>query len=117
MSGYCVDVCVLYFVFFKQKTAYEMRSSDWSSDVCSSDLRCREGNQPRVSTCDGCRRRVVVPNHTLTASARRRPAVRVGPKSSGETAFLDENRQSAGGRKISGRSDGYTGGWYGALSR
>src|SRR3546814_2029627 len=26
------------FVFFKQKTAYEMRISDWSSDVCSSDL-------------------------------------------------------------------------------
>src|SRR3546814_8000862 len=42
-------VCVLYncvlcvcsvfvFFFFKQKTAYEMRISDWSSDVCSSDL-------------------------------------------------------------------------------
>src|SRR3546814_8996498 len=29
---------VLYFFFFKQKTAYEMRISDWSSDVCSSDL-------------------------------------------------------------------------------
>src|SRR3546814_18539906 len=29
-------VCV--FLFFKQKTAYEMRISDWSSDVCSSDL-------------------------------------------------------------------------------
>src|SRR3546814_1414419 len=29
--------CVL-LVFFKQKTAYEMRISDWSSDVCSSDL-------------------------------------------------------------------------------
>src|SRR3546814_6136727 len=27
------------FIFFKQKTAYEMRISDWSSDVCSSDLR------------------------------------------------------------------------------
>src|SRR3546814_3332213 len=26
------------FLFFKQKTAYEMRISDWSSDVCSSDL-------------------------------------------------------------------------------
>src|SRR3546814_2176311 len=26
--------------FFKQKTAYEMRISDWSSDVCSSDLYC-----------------------------------------------------------------------------
>src|SRR3546814_1220708 len=31
-----VVVCVLFF-FFKQKTAYEMRISDWSSDVCSSD--------------------------------------------------------------------------------
>src|SRR3546814_3450822 len=29
----------LLFFFFKQKTAYEMRISDWSSDVCSSDLR------------------------------------------------------------------------------
>src|SRR3546814_4598297 len=29
--------CVFFF-FFKQKTAYEMRISDWSSDVCSSDL-------------------------------------------------------------------------------
>src|SRR3546814_6577012 len=28
-----------FFFFFKQKTAYEMRISDWSSDVCSSDLR------------------------------------------------------------------------------
>src|SRR3546814_4104799 len=30
------------FFFFKQKTAYEMRISDWSSDVCSSDLHCRQ---------------------------------------------------------------------------
>src|SRR3546814_9360729 len=29
---------MLYVFFFKQKTAYEMRISDWSSDVCSSDL-------------------------------------------------------------------------------
>src|SRR3546814_2222302 len=28
----------IFFFFFKQKTAYEMRISDWSSDVCSSDL-------------------------------------------------------------------------------
>src|SRR3546814_11979862 len=32
-----VILCVFFF-FFKQKTAYEMRISDWSSDVCSSDL-------------------------------------------------------------------------------
>src|SRR3546814_5499126 len=31
-------VCCLFCFFFKQKTAYEMRISDWSSDVCSSDL-------------------------------------------------------------------------------
>src|SRR3546814_6336824 len=30
---------MIFFFFFKQKTAYEMRISDWSSDVCSSDLR------------------------------------------------------------------------------
>src|SRR3546814_8576815 len=35
---YIVLCCVCVFFFFKQKTAYEMRISDWSSDVCSSDL-------------------------------------------------------------------------------
>src|SRR3546814_9183889 len=34
-------VVCLFFFFFKQKTAYEMRISDWSSDVCSSDLPTR----------------------------------------------------------------------------
>src|SRR3546814_5357529 len=35
-----MDACSFFFLFFffKQKTAYEMRISDWSSDVCSSDL-------------------------------------------------------------------------------
>src|SRR3546814_10249096 len=35
-------VCLVFFFFFKQKTAYEMRISDWSSDVCSSDLLANE---------------------------------------------------------------------------
>src|SRR3546814_7328111 len=34
----CVDMMVIICLCFKQKTAYEMRISDWSSDVCSSDL-------------------------------------------------------------------------------
>src|SRR3546814_5524844 len=38
-----VDDCVF---FFKQKTAYEMRISDWSSDVCSSDLGTATTNWP-----------------------------------------------------------------------
>src|SRR3546814_10128064 len=33
-----MQYCVCWCFFFKQKTAYEMRISDWSSDVCSSDL-------------------------------------------------------------------------------
>src|SRR3546814_9883089 len=35
VCGSCLDI----FFFCKQKTAYEMRISDWSSDVCSSDLQ------------------------------------------------------------------------------
>src|SRR3546814_19067342 len=41
-----MPACVL--SFLKQKTAYEMRISDWSSDVCSSDLLARRDAQPRL---------------------------------------------------------------------
>ena len=34
-----IVLCVVFFFFFKQKTAYEIKECDWSSDVCSSDLR------------------------------------------------------------------------------
>src|SRR3546814_9584934 len=45
LSGMCVVMLILF--FFKQKTAYEMRISDWSSDVCSSDLgRCLAPRRP-----------------------------------------------------------------------
>src|SRR3546814_10471974 len=40
---------VFYFFFFKQKTAYEMRISDWSSDVCSSDLTPSRRTAARIS--------------------------------------------------------------------
>src|SRR3546814_8723824 len=42
---YIYSVCIL---FFKQKTAYEMRISDWSSDVCSSDLTARSRRASRL---------------------------------------------------------------------
>src|SRR3546814_7638865 len=53
----------MFFVFFKQKTAYEMRISDWSSDVCSSDLgaqheldsACRAHPGRRSHPVRGCR--------------------------------------------------------------
>src|SRR3546814_1087136 len=59
---FCYLLCFCFF-FFKQKTAYEMRISDWSSDVCSSDLggrhrRRRERTpQPRGDHLGPSRRR------------------------------------------------------------
>src|SRR3546814_4367424 len=51
-----LQVVVVIFFFFKQKTAYEMRISDWSSDVCSSDLpavgrRARPGRTASRRRC------------------------------------------------------------------
>src|SRR3546814_6513181 len=44
--------CWCWFFLFKQKTAYEMRISDWSSDVCSSDLDPRPGHSARRAVDD-----------------------------------------------------------------
>src|SRR3546814_1092061 len=57
--------------FFKQKTAYEMRISDWSSDVCSSDLRLALGIEPRghagaTTQCNG--EKVVGPGPGVAAA-------------------------------------------------
>src|SRR3546814_7936484 len=48
-------ICSFFFFFFKQKTAYEMRISDWSSDVCSSDLRCFRQCAAKVVDIDQAR--------------------------------------------------------------
>src|SRR3546814_5207437 len=49
----CVVICGVddVFFFFKQKTAYEMRISDWSSDVCSSDLSGSYAGGPFRTVC------------------------------------------------------------------
>src|SRR3546814_1159276 len=58
---------LLFFFFFKQKTAYEMRISDWSSDVCSSDLEA-------LSKLTAGRTRAVVNNHqVMTGEFTRNP--------------------------------------------
>src|SRR3546814_5830841 len=51
------------FYFFKQKTAYEMRMSDGSSDVCSSDLPCSGGSACMVSARSVRERSRTKPNH------------------------------------------------------
>ena len=45
---FCLFFCLFVF-FFKQKTAYEIRNCDWSSDVCSSDLNGGHAVSLRVS--------------------------------------------------------------------
>src|SRR3546814_18125695 len=60
-------VIVFNFFFFKQKTAYEMRISDWSSDVCSSDLLRR-----RAGRDYGC---AAGPDDHAGAAGSRQPAV------------------------------------------
>src|SRR3546814_6811195 len=50
--SYVFSFCVF---FFKQKTAYEMRISDWSSDVCPSDLDAATAAVRLVSVCGGDR--------------------------------------------------------------
>src|SRR3546814_2843388 len=47
------------FFFFKQKTAYEMRISDWSSDVCSSDLVVHHPGDDLAVALDGDRDREI----------------------------------------------------------
>src|SRR3546814_913778 len=55
------------FFFFKQKTAYEMRISDWSSDVCSSDLRPAPAARFPDDVCAGLQRtRLTFMDHTMT---------------------------------------------------
>src|SRR3546814_2330369 len=71
---YCL--CVSFF-FFKQKTAYEMRISDWSSDVCSSDLQVQASailGDPLVGSV-ACRGTGGVHGRDLQLQLARKPPV------------------------------------------
>src|SRR3546814_8690961 len=65
------------FFFFKQKTAYEMRISDWSSDVCSSDLIPKVGPAPGARTLDAI---AVITDH-------------IGPKHRADAAVVHRRGQ------------------------
>src|SRR3546814_14749159 len=68
MSRYVFLCCCYNFFFFKQKTAYEMRISDWSSDVCSSDLLGLDALLPVVTPIEDA---------VQTALAELQPVVRL----------------------------------------
>src|SRR3546814_10236971 len=70
-------LCFYFFFFFKQKTAYEMRISDWSSDVCSSDLNigqlARQAGVP-IDTVRYYERQRLIPEPARSASGYRQYA-------------------------------------------
>src|SRR3546814_16035091 len=63
----------MFFFFFKQKTAYEMRISDWSSDVCSSDLADNCARSARLSTTRYSRSLWILPPRTPIVSTTGTP--------------------------------------------
>src|SRR3546814_19270757 len=68
---------MIFFFFFKQKTAYEMRISDWSSDVCSSDLRCALARLDRIDVV--FHRRIAVPRSPVAEDLiEKRALTRIG---------------------------------------
>src|SRR3546814_14331121 len=72
------------FFFFKQKTAYEMRISDWSSDVCSSDL-LRFDEEQSLQPAEAFVREVVV-GHIGARVQLGGEDFHFGPRRKGETA-------------------------------
>src|SRR3546814_5842793 len=105
VSVFCIEFCysvrlaILVFVFFfKQKTAYEMRISDWSSDVCSSDLDARMRRLPTMPTGP----RTGTPTTTAAATGAVRPGLSTcaRPRAGGQSgpsqnAFMEPRTDTA----------------------
>src|SRR3546814_4408595 len=97
----CNDVVVGFFVF-KKKTGYEMRISDWSSDVCYSDLAGRY--VPRAA--EQCRRWRVWRLREETAAGGRRLSRRSGgPQGESLARLLAPDRIPGAGRRDGGNAD------------
>src|SRR3546814_7807774 len=89
----------MFFFFFKQKTAYEMRISDWSSDVCSSNVPFAVGR--RDPSCALCRGR-------KDTGARCHLSVRSTAKLCAHPAPDDGDQPSRDERTSGGRSEEHT---------
>src|SRR3546814_4441030 len=87
---------MLIFFFFKQKTAYEMRISDWSSDVCSSDLQAVPFVQAQRlggNAEPGCGLRRIEKlggvSHASPVVCHRPPVLWAWPQGPGQAGFSD----------------------------
>src|SRR3546814_2895756 len=88
---------VVFFFFFKQKTAYEMRISDWSSDVCSSDLTL-----PACRSAAG--RRAALSAQIQSARCRARRAAR-DDRACATKPLPTRAERAEGARPASGRNN------------
>src|SRR3546814_1279633 len=92
------------FFFFKQKTAYEMRISDWSSDVCSSDLSLASADTKICATRGRCK-------SNMSAWRQSRDSVTIFLAvctASGPLAATMRANSSAASRALPGRSEEHT---------
>src|SRR3546814_4731792 len=94
----------MFFFFFKQKTAYELRISDWSSDVCSSDLAERHLGEadPRIRGGDAH----VAGERELEAAAERRAVQRRDERLVRSDDRRDNRRHLRLGERQIGRAAG-----------
>src|SRR3546814_2610558 len=92
-----VSICLFFLIFFfKQKTAYEMRISDWSSDVCSSDLPRRAHQQSRPRGAPGG---AEPPRRLARRRDRRQPRPRTA-RGNGRDRRADRPRRHALWRRL-----------------
>src|SRR3546814_17955456 len=112
MCSLCVTFDIIslwFFFFFKQKTAYEMRISDWSSDVCSSDLPAAQHDRLDPPGIGDAGQRVAVQQHQVGTVPRRDAAGAVAQPVAGRRrrrlqALLDRKSVVAG-KRVSVRVD------------
>src|SRR3546814_19943806 len=84
---FCDSMIVCCIFFFKQKTAYEMRISDWSSDVCSSDL----ARQDIADRLQSARHRRGRPDARHGLHPRHRKYLHQAARESADPAFLGDD--------------------------
>src|SRR3546814_18612696 len=104
-------MCRVYVLFFKQKTAYEMRISDWSSDVCSSDLsEYMVRSSGYLRSLEDFRNVVLRTNDTGTPVLLGDVArIQIGPEMRRGIAALNDEGEVAGGVRSEERRVGTDG--------
>src|SRR3546814_18567364 len=99
-----INVISFFLFFFKQKTAYEMRISDWSSDVCSSDLRRPIPGGWSRNWCCGCRSSTSTRSSTASTATSSRSVASSPRKNRSAAAWSTEERRVGKGSVSTCRS-------------